>query len=241
MRRSMRGLAFAGLVLGAACAQAQVDQFMKNMVQEPAKPGAAPTEAKVGAGLKEALQVAGADAISQTGRGDGYFGDPRLRLAMPERMQALERGLRAAGQGGDADEFVRSLNRAAEQSTPAARDILRDAIVGIGFEDARRVLAGGDTAATDQLRARAGQKLAAAFAPIVQRKLVEVGATRRYEALQARAASLPNVKAETVDLDAYVVGKTLDGLFLVMGQQEREIRHNPAARTSQLLRDVFGP
>jgi hypothetical protein len=228
------------LALAAALpAQAQVDQFLKNMVQEGERPPGGPADAKIGPGLKEALQVAAEKAVGLTGRPDGYFGNPAIRIPMPEKLHTVERALRAAGMGGQVDEFVLSMNRAAEQSAPAARQIFIEAVHGIGFEDARKILGGGPTAATDYFRERTSGKLTDAFAPIVKKNMNDVGVTRRFESLQERVDALPFMKSERFDLDGYVIGKALEGLFHVMGEQEKEIRENPVARTTALLKEVF--
>jgi hypothetical protein len=226
-----------GLV--ALPAQAQVEQFLNNVVKESARPTGGPADSKVGSGLKEALQVATEKAVGLTGRPNGYFGNPSIKIPMPEKLQPVEKGLRAVGLGSQVDEFVLSMNRAAEQSAPSAKQIFLDAVHGIGFEDARRILAGGNTAATDYFRSKTTDKLTAAFAPTVKRNMNEVGVTRQFEALTAQMKSLPFMKSETVDIDAYVIGKALDGLFRIMGEQEKEIRENPAARTTALLKEVF--
>lgn len=225
--------------LAASPAHAQVDQFLKNVVQEAERPRAGPDEAKIGPGLKEALQVAAEKAVGLTGRTDGYFGNPAIRIPMPEKLQSVEKALRLAGMGAQTDEFILSMNRAAEQSAPAARQILVDAVRGIGFDDARKILGGGPTAATDYFRGKTTGKLTEAFAPIVKKNMNDVGVTRRFEALQERVDALPFMKSERIDLDGYVIGKALDGLFHVMGEQEKEIRENPVARTTALLKEVF--
>jgi hypothetical protein len=231
----------AGLLFGLALApaQAQMDQFLNNVVRETGHPAGAASDSKVGSGLKEALEVATEKAIGLTGRPNGYFGDAAIKIPMPEKLQPLEKGLRIAGMGPQVDEFVLSMNRAAEQSAPAAKQIFLDAVHGIGFEDARKILGGGNTAATEYFKGKTTGKLTAAFAPIVKRNMNEVGVTRQFEALMARMNSMPFMKSETVDIDGYVIGKALDGLFHVMGEQEKEIRENPAARTSALLKEVF--
>lgn len=225
--------------LAAAPAHAQLDQFLKNVVNEGANPPGGPADAKVGSGLKEALQVATEKAVGLTGRPNGYFGNAAIKIPMPERLQSLEKGLRLAGMGSQVDDFVLSMNRAAEQSAPASKAIFLDAVHGISFEDARKILGGGDTAATQYFKGKTTDKLTAAFAPIVKHNMDEVGVTRQFEALMDRMKSLPFVKSESVDINAYVIGKALDGLFLVMGEQERDIRQNPAARTTSLLKEVF--
>jgi len=230
------------LLLAMAAAlpvRAQVDQFLKNVVQEAERPRGGPAEAKIAPGLKEALQLAAEKAVGLTGKPDGYFGNPAIRIPLPEKLQSIDKALRVAGLGGEADEFVLSMNRAAEQSAPAARQILVEAVRGIGFDDARRILGGGSTAATDYFRDKTSGRLTEAFAPIVRKNMNEVGVTRRFESLQQRIDALPFMKSERIDLDGYVIGKALEGLFHVMGEQEREIRENPVARTTALLKEVF--
>jgi hypothetical protein len=240
--RVLRALVAAALVAAAlaaaAPARAQVEDLLKSAVdRERGLTGL--SQGRVGDGLKEALQVATDKSVKLTGRTDGYFGNPAIRIPMPERMQSVEKGLRMAGYGSQADAFVLSMNRAAEQSAPAARQIILDAVAAMSFEDARRILAGGDTAATEYFRTKTTDRLTAAFTPIVKRNLDQVGVTRQFQALMDRFNAIPFMHSETIDIDAYVVGKALDGLFHVMGEQEKEIRANPAARTTALLREVF--
>jgi hypothetical protein len=232
------GLIAAGVVLllAGAPAQAQLGDLLKGVVEQQR----GLSEEQVGKGLKEALQVATDKSVNLTGRTDGYFGNPAIRIPMPEKLQSLEKGLRMVGYGPQADEFVLSMNRAAEQSAPAARQIFLDAVTSMSFDDARKILKGGNTSATDFFKAKTSDKLRAAFAPIVKRNLDEVGVTRRYEALTERFNAIPFMHAESFDLDGYVVGMALQGLFHVIGEQEKDIRANPAARTTALLREVFG-
>jgi hypothetical protein len=242
MNRSMpSSAALAACLWGlwAAPAHAQMDQFMNNVVSEPPRASSGVTQSKADSGLKDALQVAAERAVESAGRPDGYFGNPQIRIPMPEKLEHVEKAVRRVGLGAHADEFVLSMNRAAEKAAPQAKPIFVDAIRGIGFEDARAILGGGDTAATDYFRAHASDRLKAAFAPIVRESMEQTGVTRSFETLMAKAATVPFVKAEKVDLDQYVVGKALDGLFHVMGEQEREIRRNPLARSTALLREIF--
>lgn len=137
------------------------------------------------------------------------------------------------------DEFVLSMNRAAEKAAPHAKEIFWGAIERIDFDDARRILAGGDTAATDYFRAETSNQLAHAFLPIVQRATEEVGATRKYKELVGRYQSIPFAQSIAFDVDDYVVGKGLDGLFYVLAQEERKIRTDPTARVTEILHRVF--
>jgi len=162
-----------------------------------------------------------------------------IRILMPEKLQTLEKGLRLVGYGPQVDEFVLSMNRAAEQAAPHAKKIFWDAIGEMTFDDAGRILNGSETAATEYFKSKTTDKLAAAFRPVVDRTMNEVGVTRQYKALVAQYQIIPFVKSEVMDIDQYVVTKSLDGLFYVLGEEERKIRTNPAARVTDLLKEVF--
>lgn len=198
------------------------------------------SERKIASGLKEALQVGTDNAVRSTGQPDGYFGNPAIKILMPEKLRTLEKGLRAVGYGPAVDDFVLSMNRAAERAAPQAKAIFWDAILEMSFTDARNILSGGDTAATDYFRDKTTDKLAAAFTPIVEEAMDEVGVTRQYNELVGRARAIPFLKTELLDINEYVVTKALDGLFHVLAEEERKIRQEPAARVTELLKEVFG-
>jgi len=237
--RTRLGLALAVLALAAAPASAQVDldRLLRGLGKQA--PGGL-SEARITDGLKEALQVGTANAVNLTGRVDGYFSNQAIKILMPSQLRQVETGLRVAGQGARVDEFVLSMNRAAEQAAPQARKIFVDAISSMTFEDAQRILSGGDTAATEYFKKRTTPQLTAAFKPVVEKKLGEVGVTRQYRDLLAQARAVPFLRVDAYDIDTYVVGKSLDGLFVVVGEEEKKIRHDPAARVTELLKDVFG-
>jgi hypothetical protein len=159
---------------------------------------------------------------------------------MPKQLQTLEKGLRAIGYGSQVDEFVLSMNRAAEKAAPEARKIFVGAIREMSFTDARRILTGGDTAATEYFKSKTTDELTTAFRPIVEKAMNEVGVTRQYKDLVGRYQSIPFARSQTLDIDQYVVTKALDGLFYVLGEEERKIRKDPVARVTSLLKDVFG-
>jgi hypothetical protein len=195
----------------------------------------------VASGLREALRVGSDHAVALTGRPDGFLGNPRIRIPIPAALQPVERRLRQVGLGRDVDAFATSMNRAAERAAPSAKRIFRDAVSALTIDDARRVLAGADTAATDYFRQRTTGPLTTAFRPVVSGALGEVGVTRRYRDLVGAYTRIPlAAKPEPVDLDTYVTGKALDGLFSIVADEERKIRTDPAARVSELLREVFG-
>jgi hypothetical protein len=199
-----------------------------------------PDDATIARGLKQALRVGAGNAVGLTGKIDGYFRNEAIKILMPEKLRPVEKGLRAVGLSSKVDEFVLSMNRAAERAAPQAKEIFVGAIKEMTFDDARRIFTGGDTAATDYFRSKTTARLTAAFAPAVKEAMGEVGVTRQFEDLSRRWESLPFGRREAFDLDAYVVTKALDGLFLVLGQEERKIRTDPAARVTSLLREVFG-
>lgn len=203
---------------------------------ESAEPG----DAKTAAGLKEALQIGAGNAVSLTGQVDGYFKNQAIKILMPKQLQSLEKGLRAVGYGPQVDEFVLSMNRAAEKAAPQAKEIFAGAIGEITFADARQILTGGDTAATDYFKSKTTDKLTVAFRPAVEKTMNETGVTRQYKELVGRFQAIPFAKSQSFDIDQYVVSKALDGLFHVLGEEERKIRKNPAARVTSLLKDVFG-
>jgi hypothetical protein len=233
--------AFLLVVLAAPAAAAQLDELLRGLPSVPGLPSSGqPSDTRIADGLKEALRVGTANAVDLTGRVDGYFANQAIRILMPERLRTLERALRAVGYGPQVDELVLGMNRAAERAAPAARSIFWDAITAMTFDDARRILDGGETAATEFFRTRTTDRLTAAFRPVVEQSMDEVGVSRQYKTLLEQARAIPFLKTEDYDLDRYVVGKALDGLFHVVGDEELKIRANPAARTTELLREVFG-
>lgn len=227
----------AAVLLVASPASAQLERVLKGLGlgQQSGL-----SDAKIASGLKEALQVGTENAVKLTGRTDGYFRNEAIKILMPEQLQTLEKGLRLVGYGPQVDEFVLSMNRAAERAAPRAKKIFWNAITEMTFDDARKILAGSDTAATEYFQVKTTDKLTAAFRPVVDKAMNEVGATRRYKALVSRYETIPFVTRETFDIDQYVVRKSLDGLFFVVGEEERKIRTDPTARATDLLKEVFG-
>lgn len=198
------------------------------------------SDSKISSGLKQALQIGAEQSVKLTGRPDGYFGNPDIKILMPSNLRPLEKGLRMLGYGPKVDGFVLSMNRAAEAAAPAARKIFIDAITAMTFDDARRILSGGDTAATDYFKLKTTPQLTAAFRPVVERTMATNGVTQQYEALVAQYKSMPFAKNQDLDISHYVVSKALDGLFFELGREESKIRKDPAAQTTNLLREVFG-
>ncbi|HSB69151.1 MAG TPA: DUF4197 domain-containing protein [Candidatus Methylomirabilis sp.] len=236
---ALRAIAMAVMVwsLVSPAAAQQLDQLFKGLGlgQQSGL-----TDAKIGSGLKEALKVGTENTVNLTGHQDGYFMNQAIKILMPPKLQSLEKGLRAVGYGPKVDEFILSMNRAAERAAPSAKQIFWDAIGEMTFDDSRKILSGGDTAATEYFKGKTTGKLTAAFRPVVEKATNEVGVTRQYKDLVGRAQAVPFLKVESLDVDQYVVGKALDGLFHVLADEERKIRTNPAARVTDLLKEVFG-
>ena len=231
-----------GVVLAApSAASAQLDKILRDVFPPGGtKSGAGLSDARIADGLKEALRVGTQNTVNLTGRVDGYLANQAIKILMPDELHTVERTLRAVGFNEPVDQFILSMNRAAERAAPAARGIFTDAITAMSFDDARNILQGGNTAATEYFKGKTTDKPTAAFKPTVQRAMNEVGVTRQYRELSEVAESLPFVNVGAVDIDTYVVGKALDGLFHVLGEEEQKIRTNPTARVTDLLKDVFG-
>jgi Protein of unknown function (DUF4197) len=237
MRARIVLLTTALFVLVAAPALAQLDRLLDTLRGSGAR---SPGDVKIGAALKEALQVGTENAVKLTGKTDGYFKNQAIKILMPEQLRNLERGLRTVGYGADVDQLVLSMNRAAERAAPAAKDIFWNAIGEMTIDDTQKILGGGNTAATDYFKGKTTDKLTQTFRPVVERTMNEVGVARQYNQLLGQAKAIPFFRAEEYDLGGYVTGKALDGLFLVVGQEEQKIRTNPSARVTDLLKEVFG-
>ena len=239
-------LAVLAVALVPVRAAAQLDELLKQLpplpggTQLPFPQGGALGDVKIGQALKQALQIGIENAVKLTGRTDGYFKNQTIKILMPEKLKTFERGLRAVGYDRQVDDLILKMNRAAERAAPAAKKIFWDAIGEMTIDDGRRILNGSETAATDYFKDKTTSELTAAFSPIVHRTMGEVGVTRQYQDLFGRAQSIPFLSLEAFDLDRYVVGRALDGLFHMVGDEEKKIRTNPSARVTDLLREVFG-
>ena len=217
-------------------AHAQLDEIEKRM---GVNVGPGLSESKVASGLKQALQVGSDNAVKIVGKPNGYFGNEAIKIVMPKDLRALETGLRAIGFGPKIDEFILSMNRSAEAAAPAARKIFIDAIFAMSFDDAKRILSGDNTAATEYFKQKTTGQLTDAFTPVVKKTMEQNGTVRQYDALTGQYKNIPFASSKSLDIDHYVVSKALDGLFYELGEQEKQIRTNPAARTTDLLKEVF--
>ena len=231
------------LSLAASAQMPKLDDLLKGAGKQPQATGAAVgagDEKTNGAGIREALAVGTERAVKDLSQMDGYFGNAAVKILMPDSIRKVADLARMAGFQKQVDEFVLSMNRAAEAAAPLAAKFFGDAIRAMTFDDVRGILTGGDTAATDFFRNKTQDKLYAAFKPVVSKKVAEVGATKAYKDLMGRYESLPMAGRQSLDLDDYVTRKSLDGLFRRVAEEEKKIRTNPLARTTDLLKSVFG-
>lgn len=237
MLRSCRLCTILLVFISCIQAQAQFEQLQKQLgLGNVSKL----SDSKVASGLKEALQVGTEKSVKITGKTDGYFRNEAIKILMPSSLRPLEKGMRALGFGPKIDAFVLSMNRSAEAAAPSARKIFTDAILQMTFDDARRILSGGDTAATEYFKNKTSARLTVAFRPFVEKTMSQNDVMKQYRGLTAQYQSIPFAKSENLDVNKYVVEKALDGLFYELADQERQIRKNPAARTTSLLKEVFG-
>ena len=192
------------------------------------------------AGLKEALKVGTDRTILSTSAVDGYLGDALIRIAMPKEFHSMTKTLRKVGLGRYVEEMEVAMNRAAEQAATEARDVFWQAITRMTLDDAFSILKSDDTAATRYFRSRTEQSLRQRYLPIVREKMKKVGLYQTYNRAIASYMRIPFVKRPALDLDSYVTNGALNGLFTTLAKEEKKIRRDPAARTTKLLKQVFG-
>lgn len=191
-------------------------------------------------GLKDALIQGSGRAVSQLSAPDGFLGNDKVRIPLPESMKRVERGLRMIGKGKEADELVTAMNRAAEQAVKEATPLLVSAVKGMSVRDAKGVLTGGEDAATQYFKRKTAEPLAQRFLPIVKRATARVELAQQYNQLAGQAAQWGLVRKEDANLDEYVTRKALDGLFVVIAEQERAIRRDPMGAATTVAKKVFG-
>jgi hypothetical protein len=198
------------------------------------------SDTKIGEGLKEALKVGIDNAVQITGKTDGFFANDLIKIKMPQKLQIIEKPLRVMGFGKQIDEFILSMNRAAEKAAPSARDIFIDAIMKITISDVQGLYKGGPSAATDFLKSKTYNKLKGQFSPLVAKALKDYQVTKKYQDIVGRYEQIAfSQKFPAPSIEDYVVTKSLDGLFVVLAQEEAKIRKDPAARTTSLLKEIF--
>jgi len=237
----MKRICFLILIISLFLTTLTYAGFLDDVMKNIGGPGKGESnDSTIISGLKEALSIGTGNAVKNVSQVDGYFGNQVIKILMPEKIQNVADILRKVGYQKQVDDFVLSMNRAAEKAAPQAASIFVDAIKGMTIEDARKILNGGDTAATEFFKRKTHDKIYDAFKPIVSSSMNEVGVTRSYKEMIGKYESLPFMSKESVDLDHYVTNKAMDGLFYMVGQEEKKIRTDPAARVTDLLKTVFG-
>ncbi len=189
--------------------------------------------------LKEAISIGTDNAVTSASELDGYLANQAIKILIPEKFKMVADGLRKIGYNKPVDDFILSMNRAAEKAAPEAKSIFIDAIKEMTFDDAKKILNGNETAATEYFKTKASERLYDAFNPIISSSVNDVGATLYYKEMVDKFALLPFMKTDTLNLDSYVTNKALDGLFYMIGEEEKKIRTDPAARVTELLKKVF--
>jgi len=198
------------------------------------------THAEAARGLRQALNEGSLAAVAKLGVENGYFGNPKVKIPLPPSLQKIERGLRAFGMRKEADELVLAMNRAAEAAVPEAKQLLTDAVKKMSVQDAKRILTGGDTSATEYFQRTTRSLLGQRFLPIVKKATDKAGLAQQYNALASQGAALGLVKEDQASIERYVTQKTLDGLYYMIGEQEKAFRADPVSASSAIVRKVFG-
>lgn len=237
----MKKLFIFSILILTACTSAQINQTLGDVNKTLGNSGAKPvTTAEVAEGLKEALIKGisnGADLASQL---DGYFKNPEIKIPFPPEVKKVEDKLRQIGLGGEVDKFVMTLNRGAEDAAKEAKPIFITAIKSMTIEDAWSILRGQPDAATQYLKRTTSAQLREKFKPVIQTSLNKVNATKYYGDIVNRYNQIPLVQKVNPNLDEYATDKAIEGLFIMIAREEKNIRENPVARTTELLKRVFG-
>jgi hypothetical protein len=198
------------------------------------------SSADASSGLKAALGQGANAAVALLGRTDGFLGNPLVRIPLPGYLEDAAKLLRKFGQGKRIDELVTTINRAAEAAVPMGKDLLVSAVQDMSVTDARKILTGGDTSVTQFFAEKTRLPLGERFLPVVTQATEQVGLTQKYNAVASKASNFGLIRREDANLSQYVTGKTLDGLYLMIGEEEKKIRQNPLGSGSAIVQKVFG-
>lgn len=191
-------------------------------------------------GLKEALSQGASKAVGSLGTTDGFLGNPKVRIPLPGQLEKAAGLMRKFGMGAQVNELETAMNRAAEAAVPQARQLLTDSIKSMSVQDAKGILTGGDNAATEYFRRTTSAPLTEKFKPIVQNAIAQTRLSESYERFAGKATKFGVLSQEDSQLDGYVTRKTLDGLYLMIGEEEKAIRQNPVGAAGSLAKKVFG-
>jgi hypothetical protein len=221
----MRHLLFASIIAWSTGAHAQLEHI---------------TGTDATAALRAALEKGSVAAVANLGRVDGFLGNPQVKIPLPESAQRAEHAMRRLGMGKYADELIVTMNRAAEQAVPEAKALFVQSVKKMTVQDAKGIISGGDTAGTEYFRRTTRPQLHTRFLPIVERATARVQLTQRYEQFADKAVAVGMLKKEDADLDEYVTQKALDGLYLMVAEEEKKIRKDPIGTGSSIIKKVFG-
>lgn len=224
-RREFTGQLAAGMALWVGAAQARALSL---------------SDADASAGLKEALQRGAVAAVGLLGKTDGFLGNPKVRIPLPSGLKSAAKLLEGLGQGDKVKELVTSMNRAAEAAVPESRQLLSDAVSQMTVTDAKKILTGGDTSVTQFFADKTRMPLGEKFLPIVTTQTEKVDLANKYNAVASKASGFGLVKKEDANVQQYVTRKALDGLYFMIGEEEKKIRKDPVGTGSALLKKVFG-
>jgi hypothetical protein len=203
-------------------------------------PAQALSESDAASGVRAALERGANAAVRSLGRSDGFLGNPKVRIELPGFLHDAAKLLKVTGQNKRVDELVTAMNRAAEAAVPEARSLLVNSARAISVEDALKIVRGGDTSVTDFFSIKTREPISKKFLPIVSRATERVSLARKYDAVAGKAAGIGLLNKEDADLKGYVTGRALDGLYFMIGEEEKKIRRNPIGTGSSILRKVFG-
>lgn len=198
------------------------------------------TNAEASQGLKTALEKGALAAVALLGKTDGFLGNDKVRIPLPGFLEDAAKLLKTLGQGKRVDELLVSMNRAAETAVPMAKDLLVGAVKSMSVSDAKKILSGGDTSVTGFFAEKTREPLAVKFLPVVTKATEKVGLAAKYNRVAGKAQGLGLVKKEDANIQQYVTGKSLDGLYYMIGEEERKIRQDPVGTGSAILKKVFG-
>lgn len=211
------------------------------LITSPAIAGIADiSNADASNGLRQALTDGSAAAVKLLGAENGYFGNAKVKIPLPPSLQKVEGAMRMMGMKKQADELVLSMNRAAEAAAPEARQLLTDAVKKMSVQDAKSILTGGDTAATEYFKRTTQAQLTQRFLPIVKKATDRVGLAQQYNSLAGQGVQLGVVKQDDASIETYVTRKALDGLYLMIAEQEKSFRTDPVGASSSIVKKVFG-
>ena len=225
MKRALLHLVAAAAIAWPALAAAQLERI---------------TSREAVSGLRAALERGAHQAVATLGRADGFLGNPKVRIPLPESLVRAEKTMRRVGLGRYADELIVAMNRAAESAVPEARELLVAAVKQMSVQDAKGILTGGETAGTEYFKRTTRSRLRERFLPIVRRATAKVQLAQKYNRYADKGVALGVVRQEHADLDQYVTQKALDGLYAMIAEEEKKIRKDPVRTGSALLKKVFG-